>query len=110
MNRKSFWLNIITLILLASCTPKNENTKIISPKCRNGQIVIYTRSKCSYCVKLKKALTQHDYHFTEYDLTTNPQIHESLKTTTNQVTVPYVFLNENFIGGYMNFKEKCLSE
>lgn len=73
---------------------------------------IYSKTNCKYCDKLKE--------FLEWSLKEkwwveirDPPIHliEELKRRTDQTTYPFVFLGDEFIGGYhevvRNFPNLC---
>ena len=62
--------------------------------------IIYTKSHCPYCVKAKDLLDKLKITYQEFSLNDNVDLHKKLITETNQRTVPYLYINERFIGGY----------
>ena len=62
------------------------------------KIVLYTKDDCPYCVKAKEFLSMKNVSYTEkkvgIDITS-----EQYRATINN-TVPGIFLDNNFIGGY----------
>ena len=75
----------------------------------NNQIIIYGKSYCQYCKNAIALLEKYGYKYKLYNLDlmyNGDKLHTSLKISTNQVTVPYIFCNDQFIGGYTDLKEK----
>ena len=62
--------------------------------------VIYTKDHCPYCVKAKDLLDKLKITYQEFSLNNDVDLHEKLIEETNQRTVPYIYINERFIGGY----------
>lgn len=64
-------------------------------------IYIYIKPECPYCVNAKNLLNEKSVQFIEVDISNNNDLHKKLKAITNQhSTVPYIFINGQFIGGY----------
>lgn len=76
------------------------------------QADIWTKPNCPYCVKAKALLNKHNVNFEEYiigsDLTPgdlNQGQHlrtreDLLSFVPNAKTVPQIWLNGNYVGGY----------
>lgn len=65
--------------------------------------IIYAKSYCVYCKKAIAFLSNRNInHIIVYldKICDGDEIHSKLKLITNQNTVPYIFLNGKFIGGY----------
>lgn len=75
----------------------------------NPKIVIYTTEYCPYCVRAKSYFKQNSLAFEEIDLTHKPKEIEEIKTKTGHRTVPLIFINETFIGGYSDLMAKLES-
>ncbi len=73
----------------------------MSPK-----IVIYTTEYCPYCVRAKSYFKQNGLAFEEIDLTNKPKEIEEIKNKTGHRTVPLIFINDAFIGGYSDLMSK----
>ena len=61
---------------------------------------IYTWSYCPYCESAKKLLQQKGYEFDEVVLDGKDDELEELRNKTQQKTVPQIFIEDEFIGGY----------
>lgn len=73
--------------------------RIKSPKpSPKSKVVIYTTKTCSYCIKAKKLLNNHNITYKE--IVVNPMIMKQLIKRTGSKTVPQIFINGKFIGGY----------
>ncbi len=70
-----------------------ENTKI-------NNNIIYSTMSCPYCVKAKQLLTSLDLPYQEIDIGVNPDVLEELIKKTGWQTVPQIFINNKFIGGF----------
>lgn len=64
------------------------------------KIIIYSKVPCPYCVNAKNLLDSLNLKFQEIDLTHNPEELMALVQKTNHRTVPQIFINDKFIGGY----------
>ncbi len=63
-------------------------------------VLLYIKDKCSYCMKAEKLLKSKNIKYDLINLTSNHNLHLQLIKQTQQITVPYVFYNNKFIGGY----------
>ncbi len=70
-----------------------------------AKVEIYTLSNCPYCVMAKNLLNAKKIPYTEYNIDNNEQKKEELYQKTKQTTVPFIFINDQFIGGYTDLKE-----
>ena len=61
---------------------------------------IYTWSYCPYCKRAKQLLERKNIPYEEYIIDGNDEKKKELFEQTNQDTVPYVFVDGNFIGGF----------
>lgn len=66
----------------------------------NSGVVIYSTRSCAYCVRAKAYFKHHDIPFEEVDLTEKPHEIDALKKKTGHATVPLIFVDGVFIGGY----------
>ena len=63
-------------------------------------VEIYVKQTCPYCVRAKALLTQKGVAFTEYDLATDPDLSQTMKTRAEgRQTVPQIFIDNQAIGG-----------
>ncbi len=68
-------------------------------------ILIYTTQTCTYCNLAKNLLKEKKLQFKEINVETNLNILKDLIKKTNHKTVPQIFINEKFIGGYTELRE-----
>jgi len=71
----------------------------------NSTAVIWTKSTCPYCIMAKKLLKSKNIPFIEHDLLKNATMKDLLKVVPNAKTVPQIFLNGKYIGGYTDLKD-----
>ncbi len=70
------------------------------------KVEIYTRPTCHFCTMAKNELMSRDLDFIEYELSdeiTKRTIEARLKKINNDTviyTVPQIFINDKYIGGY----------
>lgn len=70
------------------------------------KVQIYTTQFCPYCVQAKAFFKQKNIVFDEIDLTGKWDELEALKTRTQFRTVPQIFIDDVFIGGYTDLVDK----
>ncbi len=63
------------------------------------KVTIYMTTYCPHCRKAKELLKQKNVAFQEVDLTNNAVERERLETQTGWMTVPMIFIGEEFVGG-----------
>jgi glutaredoxin 3 len=64
-------------------------------------VTVYTKGGCTYCVRAKRLLTQRGVTFREVNLDhVDRRDIDALIESTNCRTVPQIFINGNFIGGF----------
>lgn len=68
-------------------------------------ITIYTTKTCMYCNLAKKLLIEKKIQFNEINIENDLTIFNELIKKTNSKTVPQIFINEKFIGGYTELCE-----
>jgi len=64
------------------------------------KIEIYTWGYCPYCVRAKNLLTEKGMDFTEVSLDGKDDELMKLRERTGQRTVPQIFIDDEFIGGF----------
>lgn len=65
-----------------------------------GNVTIYTTSTCPYCKMAKELLQSRGYDYEEKQLEFGSEQLENLIKKTHHRTVPQIFFDEEFIGGY----------
>lgn len=74
-----------------------------------SNIRIYSTKTCPYCVKAKSFLSREGFTFEEVDLTDRPDEIEKIKARTGHRTVPLIFVDEKFVGGYTDMMSQIQS-
>jgi len=65
-----------------------------------NKITIYTTNSCTYCVKAKNLLDQKNLNYEEINVESK-ELREKMKYKTGgRYTVPQIFIDNNYIGGY----------
>lgn len=98
-----FILLISTISYLKYDVILNKNKSDNLPT--NVKVIIYAKDSCIYCIRAKELLDSRQIFYEVVDLTNNKDLHLKLVEKTGQHTVPYVFINDKFIGGYQNLQE-----
>lgn len=65
-----------------------------------ANITLYTKDYCAYCANAKRLLKARGIEFDEVDITANPSLEQGLVSKTRQRTVPQIFVENTFIGGF----------
>ncbi len=68
------------------------------------KILVYSKTGCSYCRLTEELLEKNNIPYEVVELTNNQDLIIKLVKQTGQTTVPYVFVNDEFIGGYQNLR------
>ncbi len=63
-------------------------------------VKIYSKKYCPFCLKAKQFFDHEGIAYEEIDITNDAEQLEALKILTKHLTVPQIFINEKFIGGY----------
>lgn len=78
--------------------------------CQDKKLTIYTKEFCIHCVNMKKLLNKNRLKYQEIELTEKHILYSWLYSSTKQRTVPFVYINDRFVGGLSDFKKLCLLE
>ncbi len=62
-------------------------------------VTVYSTQYCPYCQRAKNLLKSKNIAFQEVDLTNDEKKREELEEKTGSMTVPMIFIGEEFIGG-----------
>jgi len=66
-----------------------------------AEVIIYSTTVCPYCVRAKQLLERKGVEYKEINSSKeDPQVRLDLMQRTNHRTVPQIFINEQFIGGF----------
>jgi len=70
-----------------------------------NKVLIYTIKNCPYCEAAKELLKQKNIQFEQIDLTSDEDKRLELVKKTGHKTMPQIFFDEKFIGGYTDLKK-----
>lgn len=73
------------------------------------KVEIYSKEDCPYCVLAKDFFKRKGIPFTEIDLTDKHDEVMALKARTRFMTLPQIFINDEFVGGYTDLIAKVNS-
>ena len=66
-----------------------------------AEVKVYSTTVCPYCVRAKQLLERKCVAYTEINLDKeDPEVRIELTQKTKHRTVPQIFINEQFIGGF----------
>ena len=66
-----------------------------------AEVIIYSTTVCPYCIRAKQLLERKGIEYKEINLSNEaPEVRVELMQRTNHRTVPQIFINEQFIGGF----------
>lgn len=68
--------------------------------------IIWSKYHCTFCDQAKALLTQKGIPFEERKIGDGYSKEELLEAVPNARTVPQIFLNEEYIGGYNELKQR----
>ncbi len=74
-----------------------------------SKIKIYSTKSCPYCVRAKSYFADNGLDFDEIDLTNKFSEIDKIKEQTGHRTVPLIFVNDQFVGGYTDMISKIES-
>lgn len=63
------------------------------------KVIIYTTDYCPHCHRAKRLLQSKHIPFQEIDVTNDQAIRDEIEEKTGHMTVPIIFIGEEFIGG-----------
>jgi glutaredoxin 3 len=67
----------------------------------SANVLVYTTTVCPYCVRAKQLLQRKNIAYKEINLNTEPgEVRSELMARTKHRTVPQIFINDQFIGGF----------
>lgn len=64
------------------------------------EVVVYSSSRCPYCVKAKRLLDSKNVQYKEIDITDDDEARTKLIEKSNGMrTVPQIFIGDTHVGG-----------
>ena len=70
------------------------------------QAVIWSKYNCAYCDQAKALLNQNSISYEERKIGNGWDKEDLLKAVPTARSVPQIFLNEEYIGGFTELKQK----
>ena len=109
-NSKIFIVLAALLVLFASVklySNYDSSTVVREAKTPRSdlKVLLYTKDTCKYCILAKELLVKNSIPYEFIELSNNRELHQKIAYQTSQNTVPYVYINGEFIGGYKNLQE-----
>lgn len=95
----------VLLLIFAVLKIYNNFTHKAEESSKPVDIVIYTKSGCRYCIMAKSLLDRLGISYQEVEISNNADLQQKLLSQTGQNTVPYIFIKQQFIGGYSDLVE-----
>ena len=65
-----------------------------------SRVVVYSSRPCSFCERAKSLLRARGITFDDVDLAGDAEARAALQARTGWMTVPQIFIDGEFIGGY----------
>lgn len=104
------YFSVIAATLLLAYTIYSQDLKVKTTQEYSYDIVIYTKADCNFCEDSRKLLEHRNLRYSDIDITWDKERHNDLYNITKQATVPYIFINGKFIGGYSEFSKLVKSD
>ena len=70
------------------------------------QAVIWSKYNCAYCDQAKALLNQNSISYEERKIGNGWDKEDLLKVVPSARSVPQIFLNEEYVGGFTELKQK----
>lgn len=78
-----------------------ESMKQFNKLINDSNILVFSLPGCPACVKAKKLLSDLNHSFTYHELShSDENFFSCIYDKTNSATVPQIFVNRKFIGGF----------
>lgn len=69
-----------------------------------SKIKVYSADYCPYCDRAKRLLESKGAAYEEIRVDLNPDEKDRIIQLTGMKTIPQIFINEEFVGGYAELK------
>jgi len=106
---KVFIALAILLVIVAAAKlyvyRESEGKSVVNEVTRTDiKVMLYSKIGCRYCDLAKELLEDRGIPYEVIELTNKKDLLIKLASQTEQNTVPYVFVNDEFIGGYQSLR------
>ena len=68
--------------------------------------VVWSKPACPYCEKAKSLLKSKGIEYEEKNIAEGHKIQDLLELVPNARTMPQIWLNEEYVGGYFELEKK----
>jgi len=66
---------------------------------------LYTKPTCPFCIRAKELLTERGIEYEDIDVSKDPELRAEVAESVGGFrTVPMIFLDEKFIGGFSDLQ------
>ena len=69
------------------------------------KIIIYTQDRCTHCNSAKREFETRDWKYTSHNITEINNYNNLQELLPGIRTVPQIWIDDNYIGGYDDLKE-----
>ena len=90
----------------------NKYQEVLDIHINSSQVVIFSKTTCGYCDKVKKSIRKLNISPLVIELNNHnngPELQRVLYKRTGRLTVPSVWINKECIGGYKETTELIIS-
>lgn len=101
----AIFLLIVAIVKIFNLTGTDKQQQIAIKFTPESKILIYSKEECRFCAMAKALLERKDFSYELVDLSYNKDLHLKLANQTGQTTVPYIFIDEKFLGGYKDLEK-----
>ena len=67
--------------------------------------IIWSKENCPYCVQAKALLTQKEFEIEERNINKDWTKEQLLEAVPNAKTLPQIFLNNKYVGGFTDLRK-----
>ncbi len=67
-------------------------------------VLVYSMNNCGYCEAAKSLLKSKSIPFQEINISADPEARANLVAKTGHRTMPQIFIDDTFVGGYTELK------
>ena len=67
--------------------------------------IVWSKPACGYCVKAKNLLQAKGIEYEERNIAEGWKIQDLLEAAPNAKTMPQIWLDDKYIGGYLELEE-----
>ena len=109
VSNKVFIALAILLVIVAAAKlyvyRESDGRMVVNEVTRTDiKVMLYSKIGCRYCDLAKELLEDRGIPYEVIELTNKKDLLIKLASQTEQNTVPYVFVNDEFIGGYQSLR------